>query len=532
MRVLKIGGLLLAIVLLAGLWAAPSSLAEEKPRRGGILRVALAGDPPSLDMHQEQTFLVTIPFSPVYNTLVMFDPHGYPNIIGDLAKSWTVSDDKMTWTFTLHQGVTFHDGSALTSADVKASWDKSISPPEGVVSARKSLYQATKSIEAPDPSTVVFRLHYPSPSFLSMLAHPANFIYAKKYLDQDPNYYKQHAMGSGPFKLKEYVHGACLEMERNPKYWKQGLPYLDGIKYYIVKDDGARAKSLRSDRADVEFRGFAPAEVEAIKGQMGDKVTVAYPGQPAHVGDAFQVEKKPFDDERVRKAMSLALDRYDMAKTLAPLTGLDTVGGPIPPQAPWALSPEELQALPGFGKDAEANLKEAKRLLAEAGYPDGFKTVLTNRSIKLPYIDMGVYLLSAWKKVGIEAEHRLEESATWSKSRANRDFELLLDPTGTAGVADPDELLVNYITGGSQNWGRFSDPVIDKLFEQQKVELDEQKRIQLAKDMQQELMQKAWWLPGLWWSRAEVRSSRIRNYDPHPNHWMNRRLEDVWLSEK
>ena len=98
MRGLKIGGLLLAIVLLAGLWAAPSSLAEEKPRRGGILRVALAGDPPSLDMHQEQTFLVTIPFSPVYNTLVMFDPHGYPNIIGDLAKSWTLSDDKMAGT--------------------------------------------------------------------------------------------------------------------------------------------------------------------------------------------------------------------------------------------------------------------------------------------------------------------------------------------------------------------------------------------------------------------------------------------------
>ena len=406
MRGLKISALLLAVVMLVGLWAAPSALAEEKPRYGGMLRVAIAGDPPSLDMHQEQTFLVTIPFSTVYNTLVVFDPHGYPKIIGDLAKSWTVSDDKMTWTFTLHQGVTFHDGSALTSADVKASWDKIISPPEGVVSPRKSLYQMVKSIEASDPYTVVFRLHYASPSFLSMLAHPANFIYAKKYLDQDPNYYKQHAMGSGPFKLKEYVRGACLEMERNPKYWKQGLPYMDGIKYYIIKDDGARAKSIRADRTDVEFRGFAPAEVEGITSQMGNKVTVAYPGQPAHWGIAFNVDKKPFDDERVRKAMSLALDRYDMAKTLAPLTGLDTPGGPIPPSAPWALGAEELQEMPGFGKDHEANLKEAKRLLAEAGYANGFKTVLTNRSIKLPYIDMGVYLISAWKKVGIEAEHR------------------------------------------------------------------------------------------------------------------------------
>ena len=110
-----------------------------------------------------------------------------------------------------------------------------------------------------------------------------------------------------------------------------------------------------------------------------------------------------------------------------------------------------MQALPGFGKDYEANLKEAKRLLAEAGYPDGFKTVLLNRSIKLPYIDMGVYLLSAWKKVGIEAEHQLEESATWTKSRRARDFEVLLDPMGTSAVADPDELLVKFTTGASTN---------------------------------------------------------------------------------
>jgi peptide/nickel transport system substrate-binding protein len=379
---------------------------------------------------------------------------------------------------------------------------------------------------------VVFRLHYASPSFLSMLAHPANFIYAKKYLDQDQHWYKKNAMGSGPFKLKQYVHGASLEVERNPKYWKQGLPYMDGIKYYVMLDDGARAKALRSDRVDVEFRGFAPAEVEGIKNQMGNKVTVAYPGQPGHWGIAFNVDKKPFDDERVRQAMSLALDRYDMAKTLAPLTGLDTVAGPISPDAPWGLRGEELQGLPGFGKDHQANLKEAKRLLAEAGYPDGFKTAMLNRSIKLPYIDMGVYLVSAWKKVGIEVEHKLEESASWTKSRRGRDFEVLLDPHGTAGVADPDEMLIKFTTGSSTNYGRFSDPVLDKLFEQQKVELDEQKRIDLAKELQKELIRKAWWLPGLAWSRGEVRSAKIRNYTPMPNHWMNRRLEDMWLAKK
>src|SRR5919202_6834566 len=272
MRGFNKGLCLLAMVMLVALWARPSALAEDKPHYGGELRVALAGDPPSLDMHQEQTFMVTIPMSTAYNTLVMFDPHHYPQIIGDLAQAWTVSDDGMTWTFTLHRGVKFHDGSELTSADVKASWDKIISPPEGVVSPRRSEYEFIKSIEAPDPYTVVFHLNYPAASFLPGIAHPANFIYAKKYLDQDPNYYKQKAVGTGPFKLKEYVHGSSIELVRNPDYWKKGLPYLDGAKYFIIKDDGVRAKSIRGDRTYVEFRGFSPTEVEAFQGQMSEKV--------------------------------------------------------------------------------------------------------------------------------------------------------------------------------------------------------------------------------------------------------------------
>ena len=142
------------------------------------------------------------------------------------------------------------------------------------------------------------------------------------------------------------------------------MPYLNGAKYFIITDDSARAKSVRSDRTDVEFRSFNPTEAEATKKQLGDRVVVAHPGQPGHWGVVINVDKKPFDDERVRKALSLAIDRYDMARTLGPLTSLDTVGGLVVPGTPWALTSEELQQLPGFSKDHEANLKEAKRLLA------------------------------------------------------------------------------------------------------------------------------------------------------------------------
>jgi peptide/nickel transport system substrate-binding protein len=196
------------------------------------------------------------------------------------------------------------------------------------------------------------------------------------------------------------------------------------------------------------------------------------------------------------------------------------------------LSPEELQELPGFRRDPEANLWEAKRLLAEAGYPNGLQTVLTNRAVKLPYIDFGVYLISAWKQIGVEAEHKLEESATWSKSWVTKDFALMADPYGSSSVGDPDELMVKFTTGGSPNWGRFSAPLADQLYDQQKTEGDEQTRVRLVKDMQKRILEDAWWIPGLWWTRIEVRSGRLRNYEPLPSHWQNRRLEDVWLAEK
>jgi peptide/nickel transport system substrate-binding protein len=167
-----------------------------------------------------------------------------------------------------------------------------------------------------------------------------------------------------------------------------------------------------------------------------------------------------------------------------------------------------------------------------AGYPNGFKTVLTNRNVKMPFIDFGVYLISAWKKIGVEAEHKLEESATWSATRVNRDFELLLDPYGSQTVGDPDEVLVKFTTGASNNWGRFSEPVADALYQQQAQEMDEQKRLQLVREMQKRILERTWRLQGLWVNRLEVRSARIRNYEPHPGHWTNRRFEDVWLAAK
>jgi ABC-type transport system substrate-binding protein len=114
----------------------------------------------------------------------------------------------------------------------------------------------------------------------------------------------------------------------------------------------------------------------------------------------------------------------------------------------------------------------------------------------------------------------------------SRDFELLGDPYGSATVGDPDEMLDKFITGGQENWGRFSDPAVDALFQQQAKEMDAQKRMQLVREMDKRILEKVWRIQGLWMTRIEVRAAKLRNYEPQPSHWMNRRFEDVWLAEK
>src|SRR5437879_7101221 len=250
---------IIAIVGLCVLVAPPvvvaaATVQAETPRRGGVLLAAIAADAPSLDPHQEQTFATIEMVAPLYSTLIQIDPLSYPKIIGDAASEWKIASDGLIYTFKLRQGIRFHDGSTLTAADVKATYDKIVFPPEGVRSIRKNAYSAIASVEAPDPTTVVFKLKFPSASLLGNLASPWNVIYPKKFLDQDPNYFKTNVVGSGPFKFKSYTPGSTFEGERNPDYFVKDRPYLDGYKFFVSTETAVRAAAVRSGRAWIEFR--------------------------------------------------------------------------------------------------------------------------------------------------------------------------------------------------------------------------------------------------------------------------------------
>jgi len=511
---------------------APAMAQSETPRRGGVLLAAIAADAPSLDPHQEQTFATIQPVAPLYSTLLQIDPYSYPNVIGDVASEWKIAPDGLTYTFRIRPGIRFHDGSPLTAADVKATYDKILFPPEGVRSIRKHHYSSVASVEAPDPSTVVFKLKFPSASLLANLASPMNVIFPKKYLDKDPNYFKNNVVGSGPFKFKSYTRGSTFEGERNPDYFVKDRPYLDGYKFYISTETSVRAAAIRSGRAYIEFRDLPLAEVEAIRKQLGDKVVVQQTPFVIHFDIAMNNTVKPFTDVRVRKALTLGLDRYTGGKVLYGLTGLKDVGALTRPGTEWAMSPAELEKFPGFGRDAEKNRAEARRLLAEAGYPNGFKVVLKNRNVKLPYHqDFAVYVIQEWRKIGIEAEHRPLETAAWyADGRDQGNFEVMVFPTGHF-VDDPDALLAPYITGSSQNWARFSNPAIDDLYSRQARTIDPVERRKLVIDLQKIVLENAYHMPGLWWSRNVVHWAKIKNWVAPPSHFTNQKLQDVWLSE-
>jgi peptide/nickel transport system substrate-binding protein len=505
--------------------------AQETPRRGGVLLAAIGADAPSLDPHQEQTFATLQPVAPLYSTLLQIDPYKYPNVIGDVATEWTISPDGLAYTFKIRPGIRFHDGSPLTSADVKASYDKILNPPDGVRSIRKHHYSAVAAVEAPDPGTVVFKLKFPSASLLTNLASPWNVIYPKKYLDKDPNHFKQNVMGSGPFKFKNYTRGSTFEGERNPDYYLKDRPYLNGYKFFISTETSVRAAAVRSGRAHIEFRDLPVSEVEAIKRHLGDKVVVQQTPFVIHFDISINNTVKPFNDVRVRKALSLGVDRYTGARVLQPLTGLRDVGGLTRPGTEWAMPQAELEKFAGFGRDAEKNRAEARKLLAEAGYPNGFKVTLKNRNIKLPYQDFAVYVIQEWRKIGIEAEHRPLETASWyADGRDQGNFEVMVFPTG-AFVDDPDQLLAPYISGSPQNWARFSNPAIDDLYARQARTLDPAERRKLVIELQKIVLDNAYHMPGLWWSRNVVHWAKVKNWIAPPSHFTNQKLQDVWLAE-
>jgi peptide/nickel transport system substrate-binding protein len=521
----------LAVALSAG-WPA-SAVAQGKPRYGGELVFVVPSEPPSYDAHQEETFGLIHPTAPHYNTLMRVDPFDKTGTkpVGDLAESWTISKDGLVYTFKLHKGVKFHDGSEMTSKDVKASYDKIIFPPAGIKSLRKDAYASVEVVEAPDPYTVRFRLKWPESSFLLNVASPWNWIYKADILAKDMHWYETHIMGTGPFLFVQHVKGSEWVGKKNPNYWDKGKPYLDGYRALFVSSSAQQVAAIRAGRAHIQFRSFSPPERDQLVQALGDKITVQESPWDCLNFVSMHHEKKPFDDKRVRRALSLALDRYEGSKNLSKITLVKDVGGIQVPGTPFATPPAELEKLAGYGHDIAANRAEAKRLLREAGVPDGFSFTFKNRGIPHPYEPLGIWLIDQWRQIGLNVKQEFIEASAYHPMLKRGDFEVAMD-FQCGFIVEPDLDLARFVSASDANYGKHKDKMIDELYRKQSRAIDPEERKKYIRALEKRLLdEEAHVIYTLQWHRIIPHSSKVHGWTITPSHYLNNQLDTVWLSE-
>jgi peptide/nickel transport system substrate-binding protein len=529
------GAVLAVLALLLVVPPAPSQAAETPVRGGEFVFVVPASGFPSMDAHREETFAVIHPLAPFYSLLIRVDPQDPGNtskFVGDVAEGWTTSADGRTYTFKLRQGVKFHDGSAMTSRDVKASFDKIIFPPEGTVSNRRAMYFMVQAVEAPDPSTVVFRLKFPTAAFLPALANPYNWIYKADILAKDMKWYESNVMGTGPFEFKEYVAGSHVSGVRNPDYFMPGLPYLDAYRAIFIKQEAPQLAAIRGGRALVNFRALPPKAVEQLKTSMGDRLAVQESAWNCGLFVTPNHAVKPFDDPRVRRALSLALDRWEGSKVLSRIAIVKTVGGLVFPGSPLAASQAELQTIAGYGRDIEANRKEARRLLREAGVPDGFKFKFHNRGVEQPYKAVGIWLIDQWRQIGLNVEHWIEPTAPFYATLRNGTFDVSIDFNCQA-VVNPVLDVSKFLSKdrSASNYGQYEDRALDGLYDEIVREPDQAKLKAMLRQFEKRVLdEQAHYIMTLWWNRLVPYNTRLHGWKISPSHYLNQDLATVWLS--
>ncbi len=228
-------------------FAAPAlHLQEGTPTPGGILKVGLQSDPTALDPQKQNLTAIWHVIEHIYSGLTRVKPD--LSIEGALAETWDISEDGLVYTFHLRPGVLFHDGTPLKASDVKFTFDRWVDPETASTSAAE--LASVASIETPDDATVVITLSAPDASFLSTLAGGSAVIYSQAFVEANNNDVSQVAMGTGPFKFVEYVPNTRIVLEKNPDYWEEGLPYLDGIEMIIAADDTARTAAVVTGTVD------------------------------------------------------------------------------------------------------------------------------------------------------------------------------------------------------------------------------------------------------------------------------------------
>ncbi len=520
---------LLALVLPA--------MADDTTKRGGILNFMIPADsPPSFDGHREATFATIHAMAPFYSVLIRANPANPAATTEFVCDVCTIipspSNQGRVWAFTIRNDVRFQDGSIMTAADVAASWNKILDPPDGVISARRGYYSMIEKIETPDSRTVVFHLKFATSAFLPALADPYAFIYKKSILDRDPHWFEKNIMGSGPFRFQDYQAGQSISGVRNSDYYHQGLPYLDGFTGIFADKQAVRVSAIKSDRAAIEFRGFPPSTRDELIAALGDNIVVQESDWNCGSLITLNHARKPFDDVRVRRALTLAIDRWHGAPSMARITVMRTVGGIVFPGSPLAATRSELEELAGYGPDIEKSRAEARRLLKESG-AEGLTFEVLNRNVDQPYKFNAIWAIDEWSKIGVRATQRVLPTGPYGEALRRGDFAAALDAE-CQNVVNPLLDGTKYLphSVSDANYGNYEDPPEIDLYNQMLRETDFGRQRDLMRRFEKHVLDtEAHEIFLLWRYRIVPYRSYVKGFKISPSHYVNQDLATIWLDK-
>lgn len=436
----------LAVALAAALLFGSALAQDPAPVSGGSIVVAITADPPGWDPSASTSQEIPrVVYGNVFEGLVMFDGSG--TIVPRLATDWRVSDDGLTWIFELREGVTFHDGTPFTSADVVAKFERARNPDSG--HTQTGYYSAIEEITAQGDHTVVFRLSRPSASLLYNFARPDSIIYPAGTHETQ----RSQPVGTGPFTFASYTEGAEVVLERYDGYWQEGLPYLDRAVFRIISDPNTRFAALQT--GDIDVVPLLPEQYIQIAGNPDLKGTQGT--ATAEITVAMNNTREPFNDLRVRQAITLAIDKQAIVN--GAMFGLGTViGSHMSPSEPYYIDLSET-----YPYDPQ----RARELLAEAGYPNGFTI---DFELPEPYnIERrsGEVIAQQLREVGIDVNLSVVEWATWiERIFLGGDYDMTI-----IGHSEPRDINV-YANPGY--YYHYDNPRIGELLEMAEAATDQE----------------------------------------------------------
>jgi peptide/nickel transport system substrate-binding protein len=526
-------------VLLAGLAmalvAAPiDSASAQKP--GGILKIFFFDSPATMSIHEESTIAGQGPMMGVFNNLVMYDQSvpqsGMKSVVADLAREWSWDEAGTSLTFKLRRGVKWHDGKPFTARDVKCTWDLLQGKASETlrVNPRKTWYGNLDTVIATGDDEVTFRLRRPQPAFIALLASGFSPVYP---CHVPPAEMRRRPIGTGPFRFVEFKPNESIRVARNPDYWKPGRPYLDGIEYKIIKNQSTGALAFVAGEVDMTSPYFLQVPVLNDIKDQAPQVTCTLVPSNVQRNVIINREAAPFNNPDLRRAVALTVDRRAFIDTLT--QGKGDIGGALlaPPEGIWGMPADLMQRLPGYDPDVAKNRTEARKIMETSGYGAGnrLKLKVSTRNIP-PYRDPAVILIDQLKKIYIDAELEPLDTTAWYPRVRRKDYTIGANLTGN-GIDDPDQAFYeNYACGSESNYDGYCNPEIDKLFDQQSMEADQDKRRKLVWNIERRLAEDVA-RPVLYHNRSGTCwQPYVKNYVPMINSIYNGlRMEDVWLDK-